>query len=420
MKSGAERFFIPFLLGIAPALLIALTWSPSGDWTHLKYAIRDLQVPIIGAELFTIVVAVREGLLKALPRWDWSRPVIVATTLLVAIAVFTSVIAPIQGSAVLLTGYWMIHGAFGLSIAYLCGQLFAPQDLVRAYMIGFAIVAAEFFLFLYQIPDWTKFDWRSGLLAFGHVRHAGYYLAAVAALAIGTMAVAQRRSEWAWAFATAGLAVGIALWTGSRGAVLAVAGALVVGFILAPPVRSVRGFGGGLASMALAAAVVAAVPAAPNYLMGLNRTVEATASGNITTGRTTIWQNVIGAVQERPVFGYGEGQMREVAPFSTMVQPHNFVLQVALAWGLIGLMCVLTLAIAFLRRAIPVVWREGGALVPPLMAMGALAVLSLYDGSLYYALPISLFVSCGAIILSSWKSRVEDQHDGAPVAAGAF
>ena len=155
--------------------------------------------------------------------------------------------------------------------------------------------------------------------------------------------------------------------------------------------------------MAIAIAVVSQAPAAPNYLLGLARAVRASGAEDVTTGRLTIWKNVISAIRERPIFGYGEGQMHTVAPFSVMAQPHDSVLQVTLAWGLVGLACILTLTIAYGRRALPAVRHEAGALVPLFMAIIALAILSLYDGSLYYALPQSIFIACAAVIASGWS-----------------
>ena len=154
---------------------------------------------------------------------------------------------------------------------------------------------------------------------------------------------------------------------------------------------------------AAALALVWVAPAAPNYLMGLTRTVEATAKEDVTTGRTAIWRNVIGAIGERPLFGYGEGQMHTVAPYSVMVQPHDSILQVTLAWGLVGLLCVFVLALAFIRRSLPAVRRDESALAPAFMAMTAIAILSLYDGPLYYALPQSIFAACAAVIVSRWS-----------------
>jgi hypothetical protein len=422
IESGFTRYAVPYLVGLAVPLLVALTWSPSSDWTVGKLLLRDYAGTIAAAELFTIIVALREGLLRALPRWDWSRAAAGSAIVLLVVALVTAFRAPVQWLSITLTVYWIIHGLFAVSFCYLCGRLFSAADLIRAYMVGFAVFALEFFVFVVSVPDWDRFGWTYGFMAFSHIRHAGYYLAAMAGISLGAMAVSDSRRGRLWAWLSASLAFGIALWTGSRGAALATAGVVVVAFVVVPAFRSVRAWGGAIAAMAVATAAVWLAPATPNPLMGLGHAVKQTTGGNVTTGRTTMWQGVIEAIRERPVFGYGEGQMHTVAPHSTMVQPHESILQVTLAWGFVGLACVVILALAWAVRALPTIRREQGALVPAFMGMGAIAILSLYDGALYYALPISIFLACAALIASRWGaagSFAPARVDGTDVQAPA-
>jgi O-antigen ligase len=415
MEDGVKRYIVPSVVAFAPVLLVLLSWAPSGDWTPSKLFVRNWTAPVVGSELFVILVAVREGMLRSLPRWNWSRPAVAAVLILSAIAVATAWFAPLGERAAYMTAYWFIHGLFGLSILYLCGRLFQPAELVCAYLAGFAAFALLLVIYIFQIPDWSRFNWKNTFMAFSHIRHAGYYAAAIAGLGFGLMAIAGRKSEWGFAFACSSAAIIIALWTGSRGAVLAVAGALVIGLLLAPAFRSLRGAGGAVASLVIGAAVASQLPA-PHPMMGFSRMVGATTSGNVTTGRTDLWEIAMRAVGERPLLGYGEGQMSKVATFHDMVQPHNVVLQVTLAWGLAGLACLLVIAIAYCRRALPVVRKEGEAVLPAFMAMAALLILSLYDGSLFYPLPQSIFAACAAIIASRWSNAGISQPEATSMA----
>jgi hypothetical protein len=415
------RFVVPYLFGFAPVLLVAFTWSPSGEWSGAELIVRAYTLPVIGAELFAIVVALREGLLRAMRQWRWPRPVLAATAVLLLIAVATAVTAPSKIGAIILTIYWIIHASFALAMTHLADRLFKPRDLVRALMAGFAVFTAVFFAYLAAIPDWQAFDWKYGFMAFSHIRHAGYYLGAMAALGLGAMAVAGRSGERLAALLLASLAFGMALWTGSRGAALAVVGSLVIGIVLFSAFRAVRTWVTALAGMAAAVAVVRIAPAAPSNMMGLTHAVQQTTGGDVTTGRTAIWTNVIHAIEKRPVFGYGEGQMSTVAPTANLAQPHDVLLQFALSWGLVGLFCVAIIGIAYAVRAIPSVRREQGALVPIFMAMTAIAILSLYDASLYYALPQSIFAACGAVIASRWGAAAQrEEQPGLPHTATAY
>ena len=405
LGSGFARYVVPYAAGLAPALLMVLTWSPEGDLSQFQRALRSNGATVVAAQIFAISVAVKEGLLMSLPRWDWSWPVIAAGAVLVIVATTTALLASLQSVAIIVTAYWLVHALFGLSIAYLCGRHFTAEDVARAYMAGFAVVAALLFFFVLQIPDWNGFDWTYDLPAFNHVRHSGLYLAPVAALGIGVMAVARRRIEWFLAFATASVAIALSLWSGSRGAILAIVGALAVSLLFAPAMRTARSWGGAFASIVLATAAVSQIPPAPHPMLGATRTVEASVGEEVTTGRTQMWGIVLDAIQERPIFGYGEGQMREVAPFSVMVQPHNSILQVTLAWGIVGLLCVLILAAALARRAIAAAPRNDGYFVPAFMGLAAVGILSLVDNSLINPIPGSMFAAFGGIIVSRWSPQ---------------
>jgi hypothetical protein len=76
-----------------------------------------------------------------------------------------------------------------------------------------------------------------------------------------------------------------------------------------------------------------------------------------------------------------------------------------LAWGAVGLACTAVLAIWFLARSLAVVRREGDDLLPPFMAMLALASLATIDGSLFHVVPVSIFAACAGMIASQWPPR---------------
>jgi uncharacterized membrane protein len=76
-------------------------------------------------------------------------------------------------------------------------------------------------------------------------------------------------------------------------------------------------------------------------------------------------------------------------------------------------------SIAFAWRAIPAARREGGEMVPVFLAMTAIAILSLYDASLYYALPQSIFMACAGMVASRWQPEVSRQRSSAATPAPA-
>lgn len=412
MGRTIERYFIPALLGFAPVLTMLATWAPDGSLAGPMLTIRSQQLLILGAELFVIIVALRDGLLSTLR--DIRMPVVAlaAVLVLLAIALVTAWLAPNPAQAQLRTAYWVIHILFGLSIMHLSARQLDPVDLYRGYAAGFVSFVLLFLLFAAQVDDPAAFDWTRGLPASGHIRHYGYHAAAVAAFGAGLMALARTRQAWAAAFVVMSVALGFALWTGSRGAILAFVAAVAASLVLLPAVRAAKAWGAAAASLLLSLVVTFWLPA-PASNMGAARAVAASAGaqaeGGITTGRTELWRLVLDAIVDRPWFGHGEAQMSTVATYSTMVHPHNILLQALLAWGIVGTLCILLLMAFLARRALRQVRAAPGDRVPAFMAMTALGTYALYDGTLYHVLPVSIFAACAGIIARDLTEPDDDR-----------
>jgi len=397
------RYFLLAIIGFSPVALFLLTWNlPMHDDWQILY--RKLSITELGAELIVTGCAFAEGMLRAWMRarldW-WDKIALGALALLLVVAIGTAILAsPWPFNAYLRTGFWIVHLLFGLSIAFLCGRVFSAADLTRWYVAGFVALTFVFTIFaathLHQAIDWT-FD----LPAFAHIRHIGIYATPIIGLSVGWMARRELR-QWTAGFAAVFLAAVITLWTGSRGPFAALTAAILICMLL-PRMRASKVWGGFLLAVGLAAAFVAVLPV-PASNMGVVRAVTATTeSDDVGTGRTQLWHLVIHAIERRPLFGYGEGQMAVVAHFGRMAQPHNLVLQLLLAWGLVGLICAVILAFWFLRRAIPAVRAEERDLLGPALAMGGLLALSMIDAALYHVLPISIFAACAGMVASGWS-----------------
>ena len=402
MGGKVERYFIPAVIGFAPFLLMLITWAPGGR-TNMQSILQVLYLPITGAELFTIIIALREGMIAAMRRWSWPRLPTAALLVLITVAIVTALNAPAPGPAHWWTFYYLLHLGFAFSIAHLCTRSLGRRELVTAYMVGFVAFVAGAAVFATQVTD-PAFDWVGGWPAVTHIRHFGYYASAAIGLGVGLAAVERRPRMLALLFLFCALGFAFALWTGSRGAVIGVAGAMVVGLIFFPAMRRIIVWGGTALSLALGALIASLAPA-HGVLMGVGRTVTQTVdSGDLSTGRTQLWLNVIGAIKRRPLFGYGADQMGAVAPFYGLGQTHEIFLQVLLAWGLVGLACVTVMAVWFSVRSLPVVRRDEAELLAPIMAMLALATMSLFDGSLFHLLPVSIFAGCAGMIASRWHA----------------
>jgi O-antigen ligase len=390
------------VIGFAPFILMLITWAPGGR-TNIQSILQVLYLPITGAELFTIIIALREGLIAAMRRWSWPRLPTAALLVLITVAIVTAVNASAPGPAHWWTFYYLLHLGFAFSVTHLGTKSIGSRELITAYMVGFVAFVAGAAVFETQVKD-PAFDWIGGWPAVTHIRHFGYYASASTAMGIAFAATERRPRMLALLFLFCTVGFAFALWTGSRGAVIGVAGAMAAGMVLFPAMRRIVVWAGAALSLAVGALIASLAPA-HGILMGVGRTVTQTVdSGDVSTGRTRLWLNVIGAIEKRPVFGYGADQMGTVAPFGTLGQTHEIFLQILLAWGVVGLACAAILAVWFLKRSLPAVRSSEVDLLSAMLAMFALATMSLFDGSLFHVLPVSIFAGCAGIIASRWPT----------------
>ena len=407
--SKYERYLIPLLVGFAPVIFAVTTWSPHAGRTQAREIILATAAPVLVAELFTIIVALRQGMAAS---WRELRPptvALVALGLWIAVAIGAAAfVAPSRSESLARTAIWIMHLAFGFSVAFLAGRMFRPMDMIWGWFAGSVGFALVFIAFVFTI--WGKpFDWTRGLPAAQHIRHLGYYWAAIAVMAFGAMGIAADWRRYGAFFCIAFVALALSLWTGSRGPILAAAAAVVVGVAVLPAMRRPKAWGGAALSLALALLAVSWLPA-PAGNMGVGRAVSATTDHEVTTGRVRIWGNTLNAIEQQPLFGYGEGQIRWVVPFEHVQQPHELVVQVLLAWGAIGLLLLMVCGFYLARRAILAARAKESTLVAPFMAMMAIFLFALYDGALYHILPVSIFAACAGLVTSGWVDESSHQN----------
>jgi O-antigen ligase len=129
------------------------------------------------------------------------------------------------------------------------------------------------------------------------------------------------------------------------------------------------------------------------------------------SGRIELWTQALAAIAERPWFGWGEG-MFPILSGVGFTHPHNVVLQVLLAWGIVGALLVAVL-MGWLARRIHRSVDERGA--PFLFAALMLAAASLVDGVLYLNQSTALFAMCIAVLAAK-----EAQQAAVPAASAGL
>lgn len=387
---AAVGSLLAWTFGLAPALLFVLTWND--EFSPLQQMARAYALPVVGAQLVVILISFREGL-------RLGRPKLLPLALLVAwgmLAWITAARAALLSPSLIRTGIWTIQVLFALAVVNLWHhRMLDLQKWRTATLTGLVLVFVLLVAFV-ATTDQTPSERVFGLPALGHVRWYGYYAVA----AVGLAAPGFLRDDRI-ALLAAILAFALGFWTGTRGVVMATAAGLILCAILFRDFRSPRVWGR-LALCALAGLVGALGLAALLPFEGMGPGSMARVGDS---GRIEIWVATTDAIQQRPWLGWGEAQFREIfRDVWPLGQPHNVVLQVLLAWGAIGGLLCLALAIWTAPRFLKARSAEAA---PFQCAALMLAAYSFIDGSLYYAHSLSLFTFCCAAAVAAGLPRNE-------------
>lgn len=196
---------------------------------------------------------------------------------------------------------------------------------------------------------------------------------------------------------TAG-AWGSSLWTGSRGAVLAM---VVVAIVTIASAKDSRLRISGMIVGSLIAAIILVYPlpyGSPDY--GLENFFWGSQGGDLdrfSSGRTAIWKATFEMAQTHPLFGLGLDQFQFNGPEISrgVKQPHNWPLQIFFSTGLAGVALV-PMALIPMVSWKPAVLLDAKNRSAVLCLVGLL-VYSSYDAAGYYLYPLTL----AAIALAS-------------------
>jgi O-antigen ligase len=388
-------------------MFAALTWNGTGKSDALMAPITLFGFPVAIVELSVIAIACVRGWnpLEQLRGLSQFAPLLLG--LLVFVAFFSAIAsAPRPVGALIWTYLSLIHLMFGLSAAHLLSRTSQrEQGLIwPAVALGSVVYVLMLFVFVNQ-PHPSEFDWQYLGLAVSNVRQLGYYagIGGIAALACA----AQSKGWNCVAFGiAASLNIAMLLWSGSRGALVAVAASAALAIFFAG-FRTVRALGSTVIA-GLAGAMLSRMQPSPDAVFGLRRiiTLSYPQPGiDLSSGRLEMWAGAWTAFVKRPFLGYGEGQFGFVVPQSTgiFLHPHNIVLQLLIQWGAAGTLIVAILLIMLMRRCLPVPV-DSAVARPAAMVAIFLIMLSFCDGALFHTYPLLMFSLSVAMLVTQASS----------------
>lgn len=339
-------------------------------------------------------------------RFDLVRPVLLlAATLALSVAVST------WGAP---SFYWSVnrihlyYAALLLGIGLYLAHRGDGAEMIARYL---AVVPVVHMIFLVYVIFWLiRIQSEQSVIAaqipnFANIRHFAYhgFIAAAAATSLFTMT---RKLELTAFALTAAALFGIVL-LGARGAF--VAWIVFVAFVLVFHDRRAR--------LLLFCTVALVVAASATYALTETGLLKVTSlfhrvemgvdSAFRIADRAAIWADAVRAIAERPWLGFGpEGFLGSNCCNSSMVQPHNFVLQFLLEFGLIGSVLIAATAWAMIRVCGGfMVVRKNLSSDPGLLAVCAVLVgfmvYAMIDGLLYHAIPLIHFALFAALFFAT-------------------
>lgn len=380
MGRASTSKLVAWAFGLAPVALLLSTWGE--HLAPLQRLSRTFAFPVFVIEVGIIAISSLQGFkLPKPPVWITG-----ALASLLVLAWATAFTADHAGVSAIRTTLWTVHLFFGVAVGNLvAARVVESSDFPPAIASGFVIFVGLFLTYVI-VHFRPGYDWIRDLPAYTNVRWFGYYAAAVVGLCSSGFT---KRQTGYWAVAV--LALGVALFTGSRGTIFAATAGFCVALLLFPVSRPawIR-FGAALVSgVVLAMILKSALPVGEGY----GRLTDSSSSG-----RVDLWIITLDLIAQRPVFGWGEEHLRFVpVPLSRPVHPHNVVLQILLAWGALGLLLVSILTAWIARK---VIISANGSSFPFVLALLNIAAFSLIDGSLFHVQSVATFALCLALAIA--------------------
>ena len=397
---------LPWLfIAAAPVVFAAATWSDLPESNVGSAAVRLFGLPIVMMELCTIVSALLLGWrpLEQLRSLSIaSRGLLVG---LLALAFGTAILAaPRPQSAILWTDISLLHLLFGFAIAHLVQDStgWERRLIWPAVVAGLSIFAIMLMLFV-NVRHPISFDWRYMGFGVSNVRQLGFYSAVGTAAALG-LAIRRRGVKQALFMLAGGLSLSIALWSGTRGAPVALASALLLLLVFFPAVRTIRTLFATL-SISVIAVVIAMQQAPPDPHYGfwrLGASVGAPSLNDLSSNRIAIWHDAWDSFLSRPLFGFGEAQFGFVRPEIGVayLHPHNILLQLLFQWGIVGSAIVAALSVIFIRACRGLAAGTAEMVIPAAFVALVIAIYSLFDGALFHTYPTMMFAFSISILVS--------------------
>ena len=327
---------------------------------------------------------------KTLPR------VYIAVFLILAIVwVYTTTIVAIEPKVAYYTSgrgaAAILVGLAAAALRQIHGERLA-KNITWALFAG-PILHAPFLVWLYVLEGQnSKFAWLWNLPGYPSVRLYNHAVEAGIAAGIGLYFLTGRQNTKQRVLLIVGTTLlwGLLFWGGARGGFFALFAAF---FLIAAIVPN---FISGLWKFLLSTMILGGslsllfpVPSSAYGLLdGIFRTIGSDSINGATSGRLEIWTDAIGIFLERPVFGHGLMQYKQLVDTITPSTPkhtHNILLESLISFGLVGTLALIYLLGKILLSSVqPLRTRKADSTIPMFYVATTLLAHGFVSGTYFH------------------------------------
>lgn len=404
----APQIGVVLAIAACPALMAIVPWDFGPDMTRYRAVIRGFSLTPTLIQLIVIFIGMQNGLSivsawRGLPRvTQFALPLL---AVLCMIPWFTGAEDP--GRIPMAIIVFLIHVIFALFIFQLISGFWDPQrKLLAKYtalgVVGYCVIWGVSLLFFVPVG----LGWMQLVPGVTHVRGLSFFVVCGFFMALASLPEMPADKSYARKYIIATLAgfvsVLLAFWSGSRGSIFAVLGALVILFWIATDRRIVilkfsflAFFFGAIASLLLPI---------PHQSYGIIRFTLLTSDvTHLSSGRTTIWLETMAKIMERPILGWGldQFQLIQFESFRGYRQPHNILLQSLLSIGFVGSTILAAAIVPLIKKAR--LQFDSLVRVSALGMVAATCIFAIYDAALYYNYPLMMLAVAIALAFAPPK-----------------
>lgn len=380
---------------------------------------RQYGIPYIFVEIAVVIYALRKGLnISEL----WSNfPQAVRYCICIFVSTFWIggvIYSEYPLRATTQNFIFLVHALFACAVYHIVGPVSVTglRKLALTLVIGLAAFSAiTAFAFLNHPPLASMPDnqilWQYVIPGFVSVRLFGAFCAAIFCFLYARLLLEEEAGHrQLWPYVALTLAAAMTLWSGTRNGVLGIV--IVMGVMMI--VHGLRPTGRkSLVCLCLSVAVAAGLAIMlipfgdPAFMLIASQDTATTES--ISGGRASYWTALWNAYATVPMFGAGPYASYWIVPDDAQkhVQPHNFLIQFLLSWGLPATVAALYM-LAYVTWKSHVITMQHRIVIPFLAMFDSLLVMSFFDGTFHFAQTLILImISLGVLFSATKKSRRE-------------